>query len=245
MAASARDRLAEEIDRALRAAGTPERAAQEKRYLKSELTHYGVTMPAMQAIVKAALKARPGLDRAGLVAAVETLWAKPVHERRAAAVELLEAREPLLTVDDVPLLERLLRESRTWALVDAIAPSVMGPLVEREPSLAQRLDRWAKDDDFWLRRAAMLALLLPLRRGAGDWDRFARYADAMLDEKEFFIRKAIGWILREVSKKRPALVAAWLRPRVARASGVTIREAIKYLPAADREALAPPRRPRT
>ncbi len=83
----------------------------------------------------------------------------------------------------------------------------------------------------------MLALLIPLRRGEGEFDRFARYADAMLDEKEFFIRKAIGWILREVSKKRPEIVHAWIAPRTHRASGVTMREALKYLPDGQRDGL--------
>ena len=89
----------------------------------------------------------------------------------------------------------------------------MGPLVERYPELTGVLDRWAADPDFWIRRSALLSLLLPLRRGAGDFERFSRYADQMLDEREFFIRKAIGWVLRETAKQRPALVAAWLEPR--------------------------------
>jgi 3-methyladenine DNA glycosylase AlkD len=223
--------LATEIDRALRAAGSAERAAQEKRYLKSDLTHYGAGMPAVRAAAKAALRAHPDLDHAGLIRVVEELWSKPVHDRRAAAVELLVAREKRLTAKDLPLLERLLRESRTWALVDMIAPAVVGPIVERDATAGRTLDRWARDDDFWLRRAAMLALLIPLRRGGGDWPRFTRYAEEMLEEKEFFIRKAIGWILREVSKKRPELVAAWLAPRMSRASGVTLRAA-RALPSA-------------
>jgi 3-methyladenine DNA glycosylase AlkD len=142
-----------------------------------------------------------------------------------------------LTPADVPLLERMLREARTWALVDVLAAAVVGPLYVAHPAaLGKVLDRWAGDDDFWIRRAALLALLLPLRAGAGDRARFSRYADAMLEEKEFFIRKAIGWVLREVSKRDPAWVTAWLRPRAARCSGVTWREAVKYLPA------PPPRR---
>jgi 3-methyladenine DNA glycosylase AlkD len=59
----------------------------------------------------------------------------------------------------------------------------------------------------------------------------------MLDEREFFIRKAIGWVLRETSKRRPDEVTAWLAPRTHRASGVTMREAVKYLPSADAERL--------
>ena len=91
------------------------------------------------------------------------------------------------------------------------------------------LDRWALDGDFWIRRSALLSLLVPLRRGGGDFERFARYADAMLEEREFFIRKAIGWVLRETGRRRPELVADWIEPRVGRASGVTVREAVKHL----------------
>ncbi len=99
------------------------------------------------------------------------------------------------------------------------------------------LDRWAVDDDFWLRRSALLALLLALRRGAGDFPRFSRYADMMLEEKEFFIRKAIGWALRDTARKRPAMVYEWLLPRVALLSGVTLREAVKPLSEAQRAVL--------
>lgn len=80
-----------------------------------------------------------------------------------------------------------------------------------------------------LRRSALLAHLRPLRAGDGDFDRFSRFADVMLQEREFFIRKAIGWVLRDTAKKRPDLVFEWLQPRAHRASGVTIREAIRPL----------------
>ena len=59
----------------------------------------------------------------------------------------------------------------------------------------------------------------------------------MLDEREFFIRKAIGWVLRETGKLRPDLVREWLAPRIDRVAGLTLREAVKYLPPDDREAL--------
>jgi 3-methyladenine DNA glycosylase AlkD len=175
-----------------------------------------------------------GLDRQGLVALVGILWSRPVFERRMMAVLLLEAFEPLLRPADIRLLERLIRASKTWALVDELAIAITGPLVERFPELLRVLDRWARDDDFWLRRSAMLALLRPLRRGEGDFRRFARYAERMLEEREFFIRKSIGWVLRETSKKQPDTVYAWLLPRAARASGVTVREAVKYLSLAQR-----------
>lgn len=229
--------LAGELGRELRELGTSERAEKEKAYLKSSLTHLGVTVPLIQKVAKTFKKTHRDLDHDALIALVEELWSEPIHEHRFLAMELLEAYPKLLGEGDLELIERLLRESKTWALVDSLATEVVGRLVERFPSLTSTLDRWARDGDFWIRRAAMLALLRPLRRGEGDFPRFARYADSMLEERELFIRKAIGWILRETSKKRPDLVYLWLAPRATRASGLTLREASKYLPADQRESL--------
>ncbi len=218
---------AESLASELRRVGHPERAAGEQAYLKSELVHLGVGTPAMRAI---ALRTAKTLTRAQLLALVPALWRRGIWELRAVAAEMLAARHVDLVTADLALVERLLRDSHTWALVDSLAPRVVGALHAREPAAVARvLDRWARDADFWIRRAAMLALLPALRAGAGDWERFARYADAMLEQREFFIRKAIGWVLRETSKRRPELVRAWIEPRAARASGVTLREARKYL----------------
>ena len=225
------------IEAQLRAAGTPERAAKEKQYLKSDLEFLGASMPAIQKVAKAVHREHPRLSADEVTALAVELWARPIHELRATAVDLLTRYTGTLRVGDVALVERMLREARTWALVDNLAINVTGRLVERFPELAETLDGWAGDDDFWLRRSAMLALLRPLRAGAGDFDRFARYADAMLDEKEFFVRKAIGWVLRDTGRKRPELVYEWVKPRTHRASGVTMREAVKPLPEHQREKL--------
>ncbi len=224
--------LADELERRLRTHAHPERALAEARYLKSELAFLGTGVPAARAVARG-FQREHTLTRPRLLALVRALWApqqaRPLHERRVVAVELLTGSRALLEPRDLALVERLIRDSRSWAYVDALATGVAAALVEREPALTGQLDRWARDPDFWVRRAAMLALLPPLRAGRGDFARFARYADAMLDEREFFIRKAIGWVLRETAKRRPELVYTWLAPRAARASGVTLREAMRYL----------------
>ena len=86
-----------------------------------------------------------------------------------------------------------------------------------------------------MRRSSLLAELKPLKKG-GDLEPFLRRAEPDAGREEFFIRKAIGWVLREAAK-RPTEVVAWLAPRTGRTSGVTIREAVKYLAEADRERL--------
>jgi 3-methyladenine DNA glycosylase AlkD len=222
--------LGERLEQRLREVGTPERAVSEKKYLKSDLAFLGATVWQTQAAVR---ELAPRLDHDALVREVTDLWSTPIFERRMAAVFLLERNARALGVADLPLIERLVRESHTWALVDNLAGDVLGTLVDADPEgMTRELDRWARDDDFWIRRASLLAELGPIRGGASI-DRFTARADLMLHEREFFIRKAIGWILREAGKKQPAAVIAWLEPRMARASGVTVREAVKYLPSVD------------
>jgi len=226
------DSLAEELDAQVRVAGPPERAVAEKRYLKSELDFTGASLGSIRAIARELVRERGRLDHDAVVALVETLWSRPVFEPRMLAAVLLELHEPALSPADLPLLERLIRESRTWALVDWLAADVVGGIVLRHPDTQPTIDRWALDPDFWVRRSSLLAELRPLRGGA-PLDRFEARAEAMLEEREFFIRKAIGWVLREAGKRRPAEVVAWLGPRTHRASGVTMREAVKYLPRED------------
>jgi 3-methyladenine DNA glycosylase AlkD len=222
--------LADALEARLRADADPVRAEKEKRYLKSDLDFIGVRMPRIRSALKDL--ARPmGHDE--LVAEVVGLWAAPIFERRAAAVILLSSLVDRLSAADLGMLEWLVRESRTWALVDGLAVDVLGGLVVRDPeSMAGPMDRWADDADFWVRRASLLCELRPIRAGQ-PMDRFLGRADRMLDEREFFIRKAIGWVLREAGKRRPSEVVAWLEPRAHGASGVTMREAVKHLPAMD------------
>jgi 3-methyladenine DNA glycosylase AlkD len=225
------------VAEALRAVGTAERAAQEKRYLKSELQFFGATVPEMRRVVTGAVRGYPGLDAAGMVAWAVALWGEPVHERRMAAVEILTLAAPRLGAADLAVVERLVRESGTWALVDGLAVNVAGQIALGDPQSWPVIDRWAVDMDFWVRRSALLAQLLGIRRGEPDLPRFTRYAEPMLAEREFFIRKAIGWVLREISKHDPAWVASWTELHLAEMSGVTFREAVRRLPAAEAERL--------
>ena len=227
-------KLARAMESELRRTGSSERAASEQRYLKSDMEFLGATLADIRRVAQQAAR-DPGLDREGAVRLVEQLWSAPIFERRMAATLILELHADELRSDDLSLIERLIRESRTWALVDVLSGDVVGGMGLRL-RIRRALDQWARDDDFWVRRSSLLAELKPLKHGA-PFEPFARRADAMLEETEFFIRKAIGWVLRETSKKRPDEVYRWIAPRTHRASGVTMREAVKYLDATRTERL--------
>ncbi len=219
-----------QLEQVLRDLGSPDRAGSEKAYLKIELEFAGLTVPLIRSTVRTWTKERGGLSHDELTAITEELWTSRLFEARLAAEIMLELNAKLLVPADLGLIEHFLRHSGTWALIDGLAANVAGELAEHfSAEVEPTLDRWAADQDFWIRRSALLALLRPLRAGGGDFERFAGYADAMLEEREFFIRKAIGWVLRETAKRQPDLVAQWLAPRLHLVSGVTIREAVKPL----------------
>jgi 3-methyladenine DNA glycosylase AlkD len=214
----------------LAALGTPERAAGERAYLKSSLTHLGVRVPDMRAVVTAWAAQHRDAHHDDVFALADALWAQPVHEARMATVELLLARPGRVTTADMVWLEARLRECRTWALVDTMAASLVGELALRHPAeVLPVLDRWVNDPDFWIRRSAVLALSRSLRHDR-ELDRFFGYAERLLPEREFFIRKVLGWVLREVAARHPEVVSAWLRTHMAGMNLVTLREPLRKLP---------------
>jgi 3-methyladenine DNA glycosylase AlkD len=207
-----------------------ERAGQAKRYLKSDLDFLGVSVPGIRAAVTGTARSGPDPGRAGALAWARTLWGEPVHERRIAAIEVLRRYRRSLEPADLALVEAWIRESHGWAYVDSLAGDIAGPIALRHQDAWPLIDAWAADADFWVRRSALLTLLPGIRKGQPDRERFERYATPMLAEKEFFVRKAIGWVLRETAKKDPAYVAAWTREHLDVMSGVTFREAVRRLP---------------
>jgi 3-methyladenine DNA glycosylase AlkD len=181
---------------------------------------------------KLAAQAGKGLSRDALLRLACALWdepaGEPVFERRFVAADLLANRAELLVADDLATVERLCRQASTWAIIDTLAPRVVGPLADRFGAEVRAfLDRWVDDDDFWMRRVVLLAHLIALRDGRGDWARFTGYADMLLDDREFFVAKAIGWVLRDTGRRRPDMVLSWVEPRIARMQAVTAREAVK------------------
>jgi 3-methyladenine DNA glycosylase AlkD len=219
---------------ALAAQGTPERAVFEKAYLKSPLVHLGSSQPAVRALARQVDAELPKtLAPDALVALAFALHDTGVHELRTLGIALLERRQRRLGPGEIPQLVALCRRCPGWAYIDWLATKVVGPVCERLPPEreAEWLRTWAADPDFWIRRVALLVPLIRLRHGGGDFALWSALAVPMLGEREFFIRKALGWVLREVSKKRPELVRAFVAAHGPQMSGLTRREASKYLPA--------------
>ncbi len=226
--------------RCYREVSTAARAAQEKKYLKSDLRFYGATVPEILRAASDFAREHPGLGHAELRAIVDELWSTEVYELRSAGIALLSRYATLLEERDLPWLLGFVRRSKTWAHVDWLAADVIGGVMGESRTALRRLPGWARDENFWVRRTALLAQLRPLSHEAGDFALFARLAAPMLGEREFFIRKAIGWVLREVSKKRPKLTFDFLREHRDEVFGLTLSEGAKYLSDTQRKRLGLP-----
>lgn len=221
----------------LQAAGTVERANHEKAYLKSDLNFYGTAVPVIHKTAKTFSKMHPHLTHDELIQLVDVLWQSSYHEMRSLGLALLDHYPQLITLNDVEFLEKLMRQMATWAHIDWIAGGAIATLVKHNPAMKSVLKRWATDESFWVRRTAMLALIKQARMQRDAFDLFAQFASQMIDEREFFIRKAIGWVLREVSKHQPNWTYEFLSQHIQHVSGLTLREGAKYLPEEQRETL--------
>jgi 3-methyladenine DNA glycosylase AlkD len=223
------------FEASLKKQAKPERAEFEKKYLKSNLRFLGANVPATRNEYVRFFRANKSIDKRSLDLLCDVLWQTDCHELRSIAIGLMERFRANVGPRDLPRLRRMIIESAGWAHVDTIAVHIVGSIYVSDPKVQATLRQWSTHKDFWVRRASMLALLNPTRLGDRmAFELFSQFAIPMLSEKEFFIRKAIGWVLREVSKKQPAWVIEFFEGHAAQASGLTFREGSKYLEEKDR-----------
>lgn len=218
------------LRKALQEHADPERAVNEKRYLKSQFTFFGVSLPATDKIAKDFRKAHKEATREHLIALVALLWDSTYHDEKRLGIRILQHSPEFLHYAIMPTLEKMLLQSTSWDLVDNISIHLVGTVIERDRRAYAYVKKWSSSDSFWMRRASLISPLLLFRKGGGDKKLFFRLAEAMLPEKEFFIRKAIGWGVREISKANPDEAFDFLMRVRERASGLILREGAKRLP---------------
>lgn len=200
-----------------------------KAYLLNQFEFLGLAAPVRRAAVKAIGKVK-WQSSADLLAAAELLWQKPEREYRYTAIDLLRQHSTQFNVNDLPALQALLLQDAWWETVDglsAVIAEVMHAAVQQNPNAAATMDVWLKHPSHWVRRSAMLHQLG--WRLDTDTTRLFGYATKLAKEKEFFIRKAIGWALRDYARWNPQAVTDFLVEHRHTLSGLTVREAGKHL----------------
>ena len=220
--------LVDEIRAALHAAAHPERAPQMQAYMKSTLPFLGVRVPEVRRLTRDLARRHPVDSRSGLERTVRELWSgAEFREERYAATALLDTpgaravRAPEL----LPFYRELIVSGAWWDHVDELAHRV-GELRSRWPeTITPQLLDWAVADDIWVRRAAIICQLGAARDT--DLALLTTSIDANATEREFFLRKAIGWALRDYARTDPGWVRTFVDAR--ELSPLSRREALKHL----------------
>lgn len=215
---------ADDIRATLRLAADPSRAAGQQAYMKSPMPYLGVPLPEVRRIVRRAAGDLRSPDDARRLA--RELWDGATHrEERYAGMILLGAAVVRGDLDTVALIEHMVRTGRWWDITDELAGRVR-ELHDRHPVETARLvRRWSVDEDMWMRRIAILSQLG--RRDRVDLALLVELLEPNLADPEFFIRKAIGWALRDAARAHPD----WVREYAAThdLSPLSRREALKHL----------------
>lgn len=219
----------------LASAGDAQRAVGQQSYMDSDLPFHGIRTPQVRRMVGQLVRERLPADRGVWEATVRELWDGATHrEQRYAALALARHNSARAWQDPavLELYRHLVVTGAWWDLVDETATQLVGPVLQaRREAVTPVIDRWAVEEDLWLRRTAILAQLK--HRGETDIALLERAVAANLEDSrfggEFFIRKAIGWALREHAKTDPAWVLALLDRYADRVSPLSRREATKHL----------------
>lgn len=217
-----------QVDQALHLHADAKRALEMKAYLRGQFEFLGIQTPTRRAVCKQLPK--PPQDAKQLIRIANLLWQKPDREFKYVACDVLAKHVKLLHSEHLPALKKLLQKEAWWETVDGLSGTI-GDIVLNDHmqgiDAQSVMDTWLIDQDFWVRRSAMIHQLG--WRLNTDTDRLGQYALTLAKENEFFIRKAIGWAFRDYAKWNPQFVRQFMQKHGSGFSNLTVREATKNI----------------
>ncbi|UAA37684.1 DNA alkylation repair protein [Paraneptunicella aestuarii] len=205
----------------------PGKAVQMQAYMKTSQPFYGVQAAERKKQISEIKKQHPLSSFDEYQTIILQLWQSPHREEMYQALEVAERFRQFRTPEAMPLYEYLIETANNWDTLDWIATKLVGDLVLKHPELESFLITWREHSSFWVRRAALLAQLK--HKKDTNLQLLADSITALMHEKEFFIQKAIGWVLRELAKTNPDWVSMFVNQHEAQLSGLSKREALKYV----------------
>jgi 3-methyladenine DNA glycosylase AlkD len=222
--------LATRIRAELAAAADPARAPGMQAYMKSTMPYLGVRMPELRAVCKQVFAEHPLASRKEWQAEVLVLWrGARFREERYAAIELAAQKRyaEFRTASVLPMFEEMIVTGAWWDYVDGVA-DLVGRLLRSQPKqIRPVMLAWSKDENLWKRRVSIICQI----SFKHDTDLELLYAniEPNLSDRDFFIRKAIGWALRAYAWTDPVEVARYVRLHAPQLSGLSRREALKNI----------------
>ena len=211
-----------------------EKAVRMAAYMRTDMAFYGVQKADRKRILRELLRRFPAADRSEYRDQVSALWRRPNREEKYLAIAVARAYPRYVTLSSVPLYRGLIVEGAWWDFVDEIAIHLIGAvLVGQRREMTPRVAVWIDDRDLWLRRTSIICQVG--KRNETDEALLFDACSRRMTETEFFIRKAIGWALRDYARTAPEAVRDFVIEHREQMSGLSFREATKHLSSANTE----------
>jgi len=212
----------------LSAAADPKKAGLMASYMKTDMPFYGVHKAGRTSVLRRLRREFSPGDANEYRAAVLGLWQLEHREEKYLALGYARAFDVFVNGESMALYERLVTEGAWWDFVDEAATKLIGRVLSEERTATELIVRqWIRSDDMWLRRTSIICQLA--HKEDTDTALLSDACIANLTDIEFFIRKAIGWALREYAKTDPDWVRAFVKTHRDELSGLSYREATKHL----------------
>lgn len=216
------------VRRELRAVSDSRKAVEMAQYMKSAMPFYGVQKPDRIPIFRQLSRDFAPTCQSEYIKIVETLWEGDHREERYLAIDYAQKFVRFADSSSLPLFEHMIRSGAWWDFIDPIASALVGSVLRSErDSVAAVLNKWIENEDMWIRRSAILSQLK--HKTATDRTMLFEFCLTTMHEREFFIRKAIGWALREYSYSEPEAVKDFLLANKSELSPLSFREGAKHL----------------
>ena len=218
--------LIERLARTYRAAADPARAAPMVAYMRNQFAFLGLSRPVRSKLDRTVFSGHQ-LTPAEALDLAEWCWEQDQREFQYAACDALRKVARKLPAAALLDIRQLIQHRSWWDTVDTLAANVVGPMVLAHPELSDAMDEWIDDPDLWVARTAILHQLSYKERT--DVDRLVAHCLRRADHPDFFIRKAIGWALRQYARTDPDEVRRVLAEHGGKLSPLSMREASKHL----------------
>lgn len=201
-------------------------AQAQSAYMRDQFPFFGIMTKNRDIIHKYIIKQADITDQKDLIDLIYSLWSKQERDYHYFASDLAIKYKKICDANFIETIKFMIINKSWWDTVDNIAVNILGPLIEKHPELSNIIDTWVTDSNFWVRRSALLFQLRYKKNT--DAAKLFSYCKQLAHEKEFFIRKAIGWVLREYSKTDPVAVKEFIAQNKNILSPLSIKEGSKY-----------------
>lgn len=221
------DEIMDRLTRTFEQARDPDRAVSMAAYMRDQFPFLGIPGPTLKALTREIVAGLGRPAEADLAALALACWQRPEREYQYFACGWLRRHARGCGEGFIDTARHLVVTRSWWDTVDSLAAHLVGPLVALHPQLVSITDTWLTDPDRWLVRTAILHQLSCAE--ATDAGRLFRYCTIQANHRDFFVRKAIGWALREYAKTDPAAVRTFVTAHQSRLAALSVREALKNL----------------